>query len=107
MNGSRLLLRYIWAFPATALGLALVIPACAFGASVVIIDGALEVTGGGLAYASRLPRPLRFNAITFGHVIIGLNPQLLAACRAHEHVHVRQYDKRGNDTRDSIAIIRL
>lgn len=35
------------------------------------------------------------SAITFGHTILGQNPELLAACREHEWVHVRQYQRWG------------
>ena len=34
-------------------------------------------------------------AITFGHVIIGLDHATLTHLRLHEHVHVRQYERWG------------
>ena len=37
----------------------------------------------------------RFDAITLGHVVIGASPAALARCRAHERVHVRQYERFG------------
>jgi hypothetical protein len=56
----------------------------------------LEVGGGSIGRAtSFLPRSLRFSAITFGHVIIGVSHEILADCRAHEHIHVRQYERWG------------
>ena len=39
--------------------------------------------------------PLRFDAITLGHVILALDCLCLEAVRAHEHVHVRQYERWG------------
>ena len=40
-------------------------------------------------------RRLPFSAITFGHVILGVSLQDLARLRAHELVHVRQYERLG------------
>ncbi len=92
----RSLLRYAWAFPATVIGLALAVIARALGATLAIVDGAVEVAGGGLGRTlSRVPRLNRFDAITFGHVILGTSHETLAACRAHEHVHVSQYERWG------------
>lgn len=89
-------LRYLWAAPASAVGLLFALAARTTGAHVQWTDGALEVGGGRIAAAvARLPRHLRFRAITFGHVIIGLDDASLTACRAHEHVHVRQYERWG------------
>ena len=89
-------LRYAWAFPATAVGLALLLIACVAGATVVTIDGTIEVGGGHIArLIARLPRCMRFNAITFGHVVMGIDHEALAQCRSHERVHVRQYERWG------------
>jgi hypothetical protein len=35
------------------------------------------------------------SAITFGHVVLATCPDALAATRAHERVHVRQYETWG------------
>jgi pterin-4a-carbinolamine dehydratase len=40
-------------------------------------------------------RRLRFSAITLGHVIVGQSHEALAALRAHERVHVQQYERLG------------
>jgi hypothetical protein len=83
-------LAYLWAAPYTALGLLLGGMAMMFGASARLRRGALEFGGG------RLLRPvLGFVAITFGHVILGVDHATLAAVRRHEHVHVRQYERWG------------
>lgn len=89
-------LRYLWAAPASLAGLALAAPAMLLGAKARVVRGAIEVGGGWLERGvQRLPGPYRFGAITFGHVIIGINEPVLAACRDHEHVHVRQYERWG------------
>jgi hypothetical protein len=89
-------LRYAWAAPASLLGLAAGLLVLSLGGTVRRVDGALEFAGGALARAAmRLPQPLRFGAITFGHVILGLDAPTLEHCRCHEHVHVAQYERWG------------
>jgi hypothetical protein len=44
---------------------------------------------------SASPARARFAAITFGHVIIGLDHPLLSRVRTHELVHVQQYERAG------------
>ena len=96
MRGLAALLRYAWASPATLLGLALALVGVLVGARGRVVAGALEVGGGRLdALVARLPRSMRFGAITLGHVIVGLDPATLERCRAHEQVHVRQYERWG------------
>ena len=88
--------RYAWALPATFAGLLLSLIAIAFGARVRIVEGAVEVAGGRIDRCiSLLPRYCRFRAITFGHVIIGVDHETLNHLRLHEHVHVRQYERWG------------
>jgi hypothetical protein len=88
--------RYLWAAPATLVGLLLAAVARAMGARAVVRDGALEVGGGRLVKAlHRLPKAMHFGAITFGHVIVGVDQAALDRSRAHEHVHVRQYERLG------------
>ena len=93
---ARVFLRYVWAAPATVVGLALAGIACALGATARLTDGVIEVAGGSMAgLASSGPSSLRFLAITFGHVVLGLNQSVLEEHRAHEHAHVRQYERWG------------
>ena len=88
--------RYTWAFPYSFVGLLLLLVALLFGATVRIVDGTFEVAGRRLgAWMSRLPRSLQLSAITFGHVILGLDHALLDSLRSHEQVHVRQYERWG------------
>ena len=63
------------------------------GATVQMVDGALEVYGGWLA--GWLMRHGRFAAMTLGHVILGCSADMLAQLRTHEHVHVRQAERWG------------
>lgn len=58
----------------------------------------MRITKGVLEVAlKRGAKPLRFpiNAITFGHVVLSQNEQLMTRLRAHEFVHVRQYEQWG------------
>jgi hypothetical protein len=88
--------RYAWAFPATAIGLGFALLAMLSGARPRLVDGVIEVAGGGTrTLVLLLPKALRFVAITFGHVVLGLDHATLRAVRSHEHVHVRQYERWG------------
>ena len=85
--------RYLWAAPPTFLGLLFAAAFYAGGAQVRVVQGVLEAGGGRLGrLAGRLPPAVRFSALTLGHVVLGLDERALAACRSHEHVHVRQYE---------------
>lgn len=90
------LLRIVWASPCSLVGLVL-------GGLVLLCGGSVQRAGRTLEFApyrdrcpvtSRLRR-LPFSAITFGHVILGVGLQELAQLRAHELVHVRQYERLG------------
>jgi hypothetical protein len=87
---------YVWAGPNTLLGLAAGLVMLVFGAAARRIQGAIEFSGGaiGLLLSSRL-QPFRFQAVTFGHVILGMSAAALAGAREHEQVHVRQYERWG------------
>jgi hypothetical protein len=88
--------RYLWAAPATAVGLLVALPALLLGARARVVDGVLEVCGGRLAAAlDRAQSTRRFCAITFGHVILGLGADVLERVRGHERAHVRQYERWG------------
>ena len=79
---------YAWASPNTVLGLAL-------GLAVLPCGGRMRIVRGVAEFSAGVPLRVRFDAITFGHVIIGVSPGKLAAAREHEHVHVRQYEAWG------------
>ncbi|HEY1329510.1 MAG TPA: hypothetical protein VGI14_21430 [Casimicrobiaceae bacterium] len=84
------LVRRAWALPATLLGLALGAIAVVLGATVHRVDGTLEIAGGAMAWI-----PLPFSAITLGHVILAVDDAARVRCRAHERVHVAQYERWG------------
>jgi len=89
-------LRYLWAAPYSAVGLALGVVALLCGASVRVRSGALEFGGGRIwGVLTRCPRPVSFCAITFGHVILGVDHATLDTVRPHEQVHIRQYERWG------------
>lgn len=79
---------YAWASPNTLLGLVVGLAVLACGGKVRIVRGVAEFSAG-------VPVRVRFHAITFGHVILGVSEAELAAARSHEHVHVRQYEAWG------------
>jgi hypothetical protein len=89
--------RYVWAAPCTAIGLVGALGAAMLGARWHVVHGVLEVSL--FTRPSRRRRPRRnalpFAAITFGHVVIGVDTLTLARWRAHEHAHVRQYERWG------------
>ncbi len=55
----------------------------------------LEVSGGRLAQWMAGHGPFGVVAITLGHVILGRDESTLQVLRAHEQVHVRQYERWG------------
>ena len=96
MARASFLLRYLWAAPYTVLGLSLGALAVLFGATARRHHGVVEVFGGRIgAGLARLPEPLRFSAMTLGHVILAVDRSALSQLRLHEHVHVRQYERWG------------
>jgi hypothetical protein len=87
-------LRYLWAGPTTAIGLGLGLLALA-GGRVRAVDGVLEVEGPLLGSLLRRAPGSGILAITLGHVVLGVDAAALEATRAHERVHVRQYERWG------------
>jgi len=89
-------LKRVWAGPCSVLGLLLWLIAWPLGARARLVDGVLEVAlsrsaRGRHRWSSWLP----FHAITLGHVVVGLDAQTLSHWRAHERVHVAQYERLG------------
>jgi hypothetical protein len=89
-------LAIFWALPWTLLGLSI-------GALGLLTGGSAQRTGrviefwGGWAAAFLRVFPLISGAaaVTFGHVVLAQTKELLDDCRAHELVHVRQYERWG------------
>lgn len=88
---------YLWAAPNSALGLLLGLVGLAGGGRAAIHTGVLEVEGPLLAWGLRHLTVLEggVEAITFGHVVLGCDAATLEGTRAHERVHVRQYERWG------------
>ena len=70
---------------------------------VIMVGGRVKRDQGTLEVAFRkqalqcgnLAKSLPFRGITFGHVIIAVTEEELERLRAHERVHVRQYERWG------------
>lgn len=87
------LLAYTWTSPNTLIGLLIGVASVCVGARVRLVSGAVEFSGGLLGRAvGRLSDKHRFCAITLGHTILGVCDETLYSVRAHEHVHIRQYE---------------
>jgi len=87
-------LTYVWVAPVTLVGLLLAIGAIAFGARGKLKNGIFEVAGNSrTAWLNKISQ--HYEAITFGHVILGRKHGVLKAYRNHEYVHVRQYERWG------------
>jgi hypothetical protein len=86
-------LRYVWAGPATLVGLVVAFALIRRGGAAVV-DGVLEAHSPLLGRVLRSFTPLAGGAVamTLGHVVIGQNARALDLARAHERVHVRQYE---------------
>jgi hypothetical protein len=89
------LTRLLWASPNTLLGLLLVALWMLFGARARWVDGALEAAPSRPMRPGGLRMRLPFAAVTLGHVVVAVDPRELEQHRAHERVHVRQYERWG------------
>jgi hypothetical protein len=88
---------YVWAAPATLLGMSLIPFAVLQGGSARIVDGVIEAHGGIITKFLRrgLPWVGPGSAMTLGHVVWGRDQHCLDTTRAHERVHVDQYERWG------------
>ena len=91
------ILAYLWASPATALGLLCAPLAWLSGGHVALVDGVVEIHGGLIKRLldGGLPVIGSGAAMTLGHVVIGQDQLCLLQSRRHERVHVRQYERWG------------
>jgi hypothetical protein len=100
MNGMRSplarLVAYVWVAPVTAVGLLIAVATCRRG-RVALIDGVIEAHGPWLRWAlsALIPLPGGAAAITLGHVVLARDQAAHDGTRAHERVHVRQYERWG------------
>lgn len=92
----RCALKYIWAFPTTAVGL-LFLPSVCFGARMQVVRGVIELHGGPVTWFLRHCTFFKNGAaaMTLGHVVLGISASALDSTRAHERVHVRQCERWG------------
>jgi hypothetical protein len=90
-------LAWLWALPNTLIGLPLLAIAAATGGRAALVDGVFEAYGGSIRWVlARLPLGGRDDAaVTLGHVILGSSREALDLLRAHERVHVAQYERWG------------
>ncbi|QCB48845.1 hypothetical protein E5678_20285 [Hydrogenophaga sp. PAMC20947] len=84
-----------WASPYSLLGLLLCALGWLVGARMRRVNGVLEATMPSSAGVGGWRQCLLFSAITLGHVVIATNDRELERLRAHERVHVRQYERWG------------
>jgi hypothetical protein len=84
-----------WASPYSLLGLSLCALVWLVGARMRRVNGVLEATLSSSARPGSWRQCLPFSAITLGHVVIAANDRELERLRAHERVHVRQYERWG------------
>jgi hypothetical protein len=88
--------RRAWAAPVSLAGLALASLALVGRGRVRIVRGVVEASGGLLAPLLSRGNPwFPIQAITLGHVVLGVSADALERCRDHERVHVRQYERWG------------
>ncbi|MDW8240780.1 MAG: hypothetical protein RMM98_14320, partial [Acidobacteriota bacterium] len=88
---------YVWASPATLIGVLIALLVRLRGGSVRLVRGVIEVHGSFLPklLSSRLPWLGSSMAITLGHVVLSRDADCLEYTRRHERVHVRQYERWG------------
>ena len=86
----------LWAAPNSVLGLLLGLVWWLAGGRANRVDGVLELV---LPDPPASARPsgwrLPFAAITLGHVVLAVDAREMVRCRAHERVHVAQYERWG------------
>ncbi len=87
---------YLWAAPITVIGVAIAI-ATGRRMQCALVDGVIEVHSPCLRWVLCHLVPLRGGAaaITLGHVVLARDQVSLDWTRAHERVHVRQYERWG------------
>ena len=86
-------LRYLWVSPVTVPAAAVAMVAGRTGSVLQWKGGVLEAAGGRLGNLLRvIYPPMSIAAITLGHVVLAQSRSDLESTRAHERVHVLQYE---------------
>jgi hypothetical protein len=87
------LLKYLWASPCSAVGILVGAIPLLLGGQARINALVLEVTFRDCRQqCGRFARRMHFRGICFGHVILAVTREELQFIRAHERVHVEQYE---------------
>ena len=87
---------YLWAAPVSLAALPAALLGAVTGGRARFHGGVLEAGGGILRpILERAVPGFAIGAITLGHVVLGTSVSELAESRAHERVHVRQYERWG------------
>ncbi len=90
------ILAILWASPWTLFGLANGALGLVSGGRVRRTGRVLEFWGGWVTlYLRVFPLISGASAVTFGHTVLARDLDALEACRRHELVHVRQYERWG------------
>ena len=85
-----------WALPWTFFGALIGFLGLITGGKYQRRDRVLEFWGGAVVwFLDTFPQIDRCSAITFGHTVLGRDEHCLDVTRAHERVHVRQYERWG------------
>ncbi len=89
-------LGYAAALPVSAAAAAILPLVVATGGRVRARGGVVEAEGGLLGPLLTRGNPwFRIAAITLGHVVLAADARALESTRAHERIHVRQYERFG------------
>ena len=89
-------LGYAAALPVSAAAAAILPLVVATGGRVRARDGVIEAEGGVLGPLLARGNPwFPIAAITLGHVVLAVDARALESTRAHERIHVRQYERFG------------
>ncbi len=85
----------VWVSPGTLLGLLAGMLGLATGGRARRVGPILEFHGGAVTWMLKHCFLVSAAAMTLGHVVLGQTADDLDACREHELVHVRQYERWG------------
>jgi hypothetical protein len=88
----------VWALPASLVGLVLLVAGGGMARGrTAMVDGVVESSGPWIRWGLRHLTLVDADAaaITLGHVVLGRDAEALEWTRAHERVHVQQYERWG------------
>lgn len=88
---------YLWASPATLLGMLIIPIVLLQRGKITLVDGVIEIHGGLATHLLNKGFYITHSAaaITLGHVVWGCDQQDLDRSRTHERIHIRQYERWG------------